>query len=90
VVTESRFKRMKGSEVGFEWLNDDTAMREPIVIESPEGLGMKMPPSDFTVKDVAESVGEDTSIEVIGESRSIFFPGSVMDLLCLYRCRLPG
>lgn len=67
VIKQDPFKRMNGSEVGIEWLqNDEHAMKEPIVIESGEGLGMKMPPSDFTVNDVAEVLGEDTPVEVIG------------------------
>lgn len=62
-----KFKRMHGSEVTVEWLEeDDDAMSEPIVVEKPDGLGMKMPPSDFTVEDVAELVGEETPVEVIG------------------------
>ena len=68
-VSGDPFRRMKGSEVGTEWLeSDESAMREPIVIESPEGLGMKMPPKSFTVADVAEVVGEDFPVEVIGAS----------------------
>lgn len=66
-IKKDPFRRMKGSEVGIEWLeNDENAMKEPIVIESVEGLGMKMPPSEFTVDDVAESLGEDHPVEVIG------------------------
>ncbi|KAJ7231465.1 jumonji superfamily protein [Mycena haematopus] len=62
-----KFKRMHGSEVTVEWLEEDEgAMMEPIVVEKPDGLGMKMPPSDFTVEDVAELVGEETPLEVIG------------------------
>ena len=45
---------------------DDDAMKEPIVVETEEGLGMKMPPSGFTVDDVAEALGEDYPVEVIG------------------------
>ena len=60
------FKRMKGADVTLEWLeNDESAMKEPVVIEKPDGLGMKMP-EDITVSDVAEIVGEDTPVEVIG------------------------
>lgn len=67
VIKKDPFKRMKGSEVGIEWLeNDDDAMKEPIVVETEEGLGMKMPPSGFTVDDVAEALGEDYPVEVIG------------------------
>lgn len=66
-IKDDSFKRMKGSEVGLEWLeSDDTAMREPFVVESPEGLGMKMPDEEFSIDDVAEVVGEDTPVEVIG------------------------
>lgn len=61
------FKRMSGSDVTVEWLESDPeALTEPIVIENPEGLGMKMP-EGFTVDDVAQSIGEDTPVEVIGE-----------------------
>lgn len=66
------FKRFKGSELE-EWLEqDDDALREPIVIEDPEGLGMTMPPSTLTVEDVAELIGEETPVEVIGENFSFF------------------
>lgn len=61
------FKHMKGNELTVEWLeHDESAMTEPVLIESPEGLGMKMPGKDFTVRDVAETVGLDTPVEVIG------------------------
>jgi len=59
---------MKGSEVTMDWLhNDETAMTEPFVIESPEGLGMKMPPPSFTVSDVARVVGPREKVDVLGE-----------------------
>jgi hypothetical protein len=66
-IEDDEFKRMKGSDVGIEWLeNDQDALKEPIVIESPEGLGMKMPDENFTVSDVADVVGHETPVEVIG------------------------
>ncbi|KAI0646748.1 Clavaminate synthase-like protein [Trametes meyenii] len=66
VIKRDPFRRMKGSEVGVEWLeNDESAMKEPIVVETVEGLGMKMPPQGFTVADVVEAVGEDYPVEVI-------------------------
>jgi F-box/leucine-rich repeat protein 10/11 len=62
------FKRPEGADVGVEWLEgDEGAMTEPIIIESPEGLGMKMPSDDFTVDDIAELLGEETPVEVIGK-----------------------
>lgn len=61
------FKRLEGGSVGLSWLEEEEdAMTEPIVIEKPEGLGMQMPPEDFGIEDVAQIVGEDTPIEVIG------------------------
>jgi len=73
-VKDDNFRRMKGSDVGLEWLeSDDSAMQEPFVVESPDGLGMKMPGGEFSVEDVAEVVGEDTPVEVIGYC-SISFP----------------
>ena len=66
-IKDDSFRRMKGSVVGLEWLeSDDSAMREPFVVENLEGLGMKMPDEAFSIDDVAEVVGEDTPVEVIG------------------------
>ncbi|KAF8185034.1 hypothetical protein K438DRAFT_1837300 [Mycena galopus ATCC 62051] len=71
-----KFKRMHGSEVTVEWLEEDEdAMMEPIVVEKPDGLGMKMPPSDFTVEDIAELVGEETPLEVIDVATQSASPG---------------
>lgn len=66
VIKEAPFRRMKGSELD-SWLEDDeTAMREPIVFEKPDGLGMKMPPEGLTVDNIAEYIGENVPLEVIG------------------------
>jgi len=65
-IKKAPFKNMKGSQLD-SWLEDDEdAMREPIIIEQPEGLGMKMPPPGLTVEHVAEYIGEDTPLEVVG------------------------
>ncbi|KAG9003942.1 JmjC domain-containing histone demethylation protein 1 [Tulasnella sp. JGI-2019a] len=43
-LAKDSFQRKLGSEVSKLWIQaDDTAFREPFVIESPEGLGMRMP-----------------------------------------------
>lgn len=66
-ILKESFKRMKGEDVCLAWLEQDPhAMEEPIVIEMPEGLGMKMPREDLTVADIAGIIGEATPIEVIG------------------------
>jgi hypothetical protein len=67
VYIPDSFRRMNGSDIGLEWiLSDENAMKEPIVVENPEGLGMKMPGKEMTVRDVAREVGPDTHVEVIG------------------------
>lgn len=79
-IVPDRFRRMAGSEVTKEWLqSDDDAFREPVVIEKPEGLGMRMPGwkegeegaglgegHSFDVDDVCRIVGGETPVEVIG------------------------
>ena len=68
-ILKDPFKRMKGEDVCLTWLEQDPhAMEEPIVIETPEELGMKMPLEELTVVDIAAILGEATPIEVIGLS----------------------
>ncbi|KDR81408.1 hypothetical protein GALMADRAFT_59800 [Galerina marginata CBS 339.88] len=66
-IKKDPFRRMTGAELDSAWLEDEGAgaLTEPIIIEQPEGLGMKMPPRDLTVEHVAEYIGEDTPLEVI-------------------------
>ncbi|KDN49370.1 hypothetical protein RSAG8_02072, partial [Rhizoctonia solani AG-8 WAC10335] len=60
------FRRVRGGELTKNWVeNDAWAMTEPVVIESPEGLGMTMPGPEFTINDVVELVGADAPVEVI-------------------------
>lgn len=90
-MKKSPFKRMKGSEVTVEWLqSDENAFTEPIIIEKPEGLGMKMPDASFTVNDVAKLVGPKEKVEVLGACLQLFFTlvvGPVLTGDC--RRRLP-
>jgi F-box/leucine-rich repeat protein 10/11 len=63
---------MRGSDLNEEWLEDDsTAMTEPVIIEEPDGLGMMMPPSTLTVPEIANILGHNTPLEVIGTPLSI-------------------
>ena len=58
---------MKGKDVNLDWVEgDESAMTEPIAVLDPEGLEMEMPPDDFTVDDIAQLVGEQTPVEVMG------------------------
>jgi len=63
---------MRGPDLTEDWLyNDATAMTEPVIIEMPDGLGMMMPPSSLTVPEIANILGTETPLEVIGlHSRS--------------------
>lgn len=72
VIKKAPFKRVKGVDLD-SWLENepDNAMKEPIIIEKPDGLGMKMPPDGLTVEHVAEYIGEDVPLEVIGQLLSI-------------------
>ncbi len=86
-IKSDPFKRMQGSDVTLEWLEtDETALREPIVIVEPDGLGMKMP-ENLTVNDVAEIVGEDTPVEVIGTPPVNLYPHlCAYKIIIFYRC----
>ncbi|KAF9002043.1 JmjC domain-containing histone demethylation protein 1 [Cyathus striatus] len=75
-VQPDPFKRMDGDCVGLSWVEeDDSALLEPIVVETADGLGMKMPPEDFTVNDVTELVGSETPLEVIDVATQSTSPG---------------
>ena len=45
-----------GSEVTTDWFNDN-GFNTPLLIDQPEGLGLTVPTSDFTVADVERYVG---------------------------------
>jgi F-box/leucine-rich repeat protein 10/11 len=76
---------MKGSDLTKEWLeNDSTAMTEPVVIKQPDGLGMMMPSTTLTVPEIANILGHETPLEVIG-MRSHFI-GSYHINASVWRC----
>lgn len=65
--SKDEFKRLRGSDLTEEWLyNDATAMTEPVIIEKADGLGMMMPSSSLTVPEIANILGPETPLEVIG------------------------
>jgi F-box/leucine-rich repeat protein 10/11 len=66
------FRRLKGEELNLDWvMSDPSAFLEPIIIESPDGLDMTMPNPSMTVRKVAEVVGTETPVEVMGASAAI-------------------
>lgn len=62
--TEDTFERVLGSEVTAEWASNRNFL-SPVVVQEPKGLGMKMPPSNLSVNDVANLCGPDRIIDVI-------------------------
>ncbi|CAE6435827.1 unnamed protein product [Rhizoctonia solani] len=70
------FKRVKGEELTKEWVEkDEYSMTEPVVIESPDGLGMTMPGPEFGISDVVDLVGADVPVEVIDVATQSTSPG---------------
>lgn len=66
-IKQHDFPAMSGKDLTLDWINsDDNALRKPIIVHSPVGLGMKMPPDTFEVNDVTRILGGDTPVEVIG------------------------
>lgn len=64
---EDSFRRMHGDQLNQDWLdNDSTSMKEPVIVEQPDGLGLEMPAKDLTVAEIADSLGRDVPVEVIG------------------------
>ncbi|XP_027899134.1 lysine-specific demethylase 7A [Xiphophorus couchianus] len=60
--------RMKGEQVTTRYLERHD-FNYPIVITEMEGLGLKLPPPTFSVKDVEQYVGGDKVIDVIDVAR---------------------
>lgn len=67
---KEHFPRYPGNKITREFL-DKTGLKEPFIVENPEGLDMKMPPASTTVRDVADSVGRDYPVDVIGKYTSL-------------------
>ncbi|KAJ3256810.1 JmjC domain-containing histone demethylation protein 1 [Chytriomyces hyalinus] len=60
----NRFPYVNGDTVSLEWLRR-TGMRDPFLIEDPEGLDMRMPPASLTVDQVADACGRDMIVEAM-------------------------
>jgi hypothetical protein len=71
-----RFLRMDGNELTKLWA-EETGCKEPVVIphDRSEGLEMTMP-GDLTVRKVAELVGHNAIVDVIGKLFSNLYSNS--------------
>uniref|UniRef100_A0A672QCS4 Lysine-specific demethylase 7B n=1 Tax=Sinocyclocheilus grahami TaxID=75366 RepID=A0A672QCS4_SINGR len=61
-------QQMHGSQVTQRYL-ERHGFRYPIAVHKMEGLGLRLPPPDFSVKDVERYVGGDKVIDVIDVAR---------------------
>uniref|UniRef100_A0A8C1X1K7 [histone H3]-dimethyl-L-lysine(36) demethylase n=1 Tax=Cyprinus carpio TaxID=7962 RepID=A0A8C1X1K7_CYPCA len=59
-----RIKRMEGKDFTYEYIQR-CGLRDPIIFERPDGLGIKMPDPDFSVNDVKLFVGSRRMIDVM-------------------------
>ncbi|XP_061108186.1 lysine-specific demethylase 7B isoform X2 [Conger conger] len=60
--------RMHGSQVSQKYL-EKQGFQLPIALSKLDGLGLRLPPPTFTVKDVEQYVGSDKVIDVIDVAR---------------------
>uniref|UniRef100_A0A674MIN8 [histone H3]-dimethyl-L-lysine(36) demethylase n=1 Tax=Takifugu rubripes TaxID=31033 RepID=A0A674MIN8_TAKRU len=71
-VSSQRFRsdlvnHMEGKDFTYEFIQRN-GLREPIIFEKPDGLGIKMPDPDFNVNDVKMFVGSRRMIDVMDVS----------------------
>ncbi|XP_077588352.1 lysine-specific demethylase 2A [Stigmatopora nigra] len=57
-------KHMEGKDFNFEYIQRG-GLRDPIIFEKSEGLGIQMPDSDFSVSDVKVFVGSRRIVDVM-------------------------
>lgn len=62
---------MQGGQVTQRYL-ERLGFRYPIVVTKMEGLGLQLPPPDFSVKDVERYVGKEGD-ELLSSSSRFFF-----------------
>ncbi|KAJ3172626.1 JmjC domain-containing histone demethylation protein 1 [Geranomyces variabilis] len=61
---QESFTRLKGHELTLKWARKD-GLREPVIVESPEGLDIKMPDKDLIVDQVADLCGRQRQVDAI-------------------------
>ncbi|KAM8879033.1 lysine (K)-specific demethylase 2Aa isoform 2-T2 [Spinachia spinachia] len=65
--SSDRILRMEGRELTYEFIQRG-GLRDPIIFDKPDGLGIKMPDPDFSVNDVKMFVGSRRMIDVMDVS----------------------
>ncbi|KAG5184756.1 hypothetical protein JKP88DRAFT_354384 [Tribonema minus] len=73
--TPLEVQQLRGEELTAEWAYK-TGLREPVMVRDKTGLGLQVPDaSTFTVRDVADIVGEDFPVSVIEVCSQSELPG---------------
>lgn len=67
-------RRLTGSALTLAWVKED-GLLDPILIPNKEGLGLTVPPSSFSVRDVSNIIGNDIPINVIDVNSQDELPG---------------
>ncbi|XP_062284004.1 lysine (K)-specific demethylase 2Aa isoform X1 [Scomber scombrus] len=65
--SSDRIVHMQGKDFTYEFIQK-SGLRDPILFDKPEGLGIKMPDPDFSVNDVKMFVGSRRMIDVMDVS----------------------
>lgn len=79
------FQHMRAEDVTVEWIDTDPrAFMQPFIIDEPEGLDMSVLPKDMRVSEIAEIVGPDRPLDVIGELYARFVH-TTADVSCFYQ-----
>ncbi|XP_053186372.1 lysine (K)-specific demethylase 2Aa isoform X1 [Scomber japonicus] len=65
--SSDRIVHMQGKDFTYEFIQK-SGLRDPILFDKPEGLGIKMPDSDFSINDVKMFVGSRRMIDVMDVS----------------------
>ncbi|RIB03690.1 hypothetical protein C2G38_753415 [Gigaspora rosea] len=67
LFVKHKFPKIRGDQLTLDWIRT-FGLDEPILIDNPDGLDMKMPSKDITVSYIAATVGYDTPVDVIDVS----------------------
>jgi hypothetical protein len=70
---ELQVKVVPGSLLNVSWARKD-GLRDPIMIHDRRGLGLSVPPVEFTVRDVANTIGDELQISAIEVSSQAELP----------------
>ncbi|KAI9011383.1 hypothetical protein BC832DRAFT_343750 [Gaertneriomyces semiglobifer] len=64
IFAPDQYPRIEGKDLTLEWTRR-TGLRCPVVIESPDGLDMRMPDKSLVVNQVADMCGRDREVDVL-------------------------